>query len=429
MANPGLKAYPGTRDFYPDDMEFRNWMAEKQRIVCERYGYREYGAPILEYLDLYLRKSSEEIVSEQLYIFTDRGERKVAIRPEMTPTLARMVSSRPQSYLLPLRWFSVANFMRYERPGRGRLREFYQLNVDLLGSESISADVEVLALACDVMKQYGASPSDFVLRFSDRRLLDHAFAELNADQLRELGRLLDKKEKLNPEDFRKSVDDLGGAWQKKDLVHRVESFYELSLDSAEGNPILEHLKEIRDRLSEHVSTESFRFDPGIVRGFDYYTGLVFEVNDTHPDNSRALFGGGRYDKLLSQFGKETIPAIGFGMGDVTLQDFLEVHNLRPDLSDRASLFLTVFSEEMAGSTEKAAARLRANGLSVELSLDGKRKLGKQFDLAEKKGHSHVGVMGPEELDKGLIRIKNLRTGSQKDLAVVDLNSSVLESVS
>lgn len=428
MANQGLKPYPGTRDFYPDDMEFRNWMAEKQRQVCELYGYREYGAPVLEYLDLYLRKSSEEIVSEQLYIFTDRGERKVAIRPEMTPTLARMVSSRPQNYLLPLRWFSIANFMRYERPGRGRLREFYQLNVDLLGSESIAAEVEVLALAADVMKSYGAAASDYVLRFSDRRLLDHSFPELNGDQLRALGRILDKKDKLNLEDFRKTVDDLGGQWQKKDLVNRVEEFYELSLDSAKDNPILQHLKEIQDRLSEYVSPESFRFDPGIVRGFDYYTGLVFEMNDTHPDNARALFGGGRYDKLLSQFGKESIPAVGFGMGDVTLQDFLEVHKLKPDLSNRSSLFMTLFSEELTADTEKVAARLRDAGVQVELALDGKRKLGKQFDLAEKKGHSHAGVMGPEELEKGQLRIKNLKTGAQQDLNVDDLDSRLLGSI-
>ncbi|MEQ8350726.1 MAG: histidine--tRNA ligase [Leptospiraceae bacterium] len=428
MANQGLKPYPGTRDFYPDDMEFRNWMAEKQRQVCELYGYREYGAPVLEYLDLYLRKSSEEIVSEQLYIFTDRGERKVAIRPEMTPTLARMVSSRPQNYLLPLRWFSIANFMRYERPGRGRLREFYQLNVDLLGSESIAAEVEVLALAADVMKSYGAVASDYVLRFSDRRLLDHSFPELNGDQLRALGRILDKKDKLNLEDFRKTVDDLGGQWQKKDLVNRVEEFYELSLDSAKDNPILQHLKKIQDRLSEYVSPESFRFDPGIVRGFDYYTGLVFEMNDTHPDNARALFGGGRYDKLLSQFGKESIPAVGFGMGDVTLQDFLEVHKLKPDLSNRSSLFMTLFSEELTADTEKVAARLRDAGVQVELALDGKRKLGKQFDLAEKKGHSHAGVMGPEELEKGQLRIKNLKTGAQQDLNVDDLDSRLLGSI-
>lgn len=428
MANQGLKPYPGTRDFYPDDMEFRNWMAEKQRQVCELYGYREYGAPVLEYLDLYLRKSSEEIVSEQLYIFTDRGERKVAIRPEMTPTLARMVSSRPQNYLLPLRWFSIANFMRYERPGRGRLREFYQLNVDLLGSESIAAEVEVLALAADVMKSYGAAASDYVLRFSDRRLLDHSFPELNGDQLRALGRILDKKDKLNLEDFRKTVDDLGGQWQKKDLVNRVEEFYELSLDSAKDNPILQHLKKIQDRLSEYVSPESFRFDPGIVRGFDYYTGLVFEMNDTHPDNARALFGGGRYDKLLSQFGKESIPAVGFGMGDVTLQDFLEVHKLKPDLSNRSSLFMTLFSEELTADTEKVAARLRDAGVQVELALDGKRKLGKQFDLAEKKGHSHAGVMGPEELEKGQLRIKNLKTGAQQDLNVDDLDSRLLGSI-
>ena len=428
MANPGLKAYPGTRDFYPDDMDFRNWMAQKQRSVCERFGYREYGAPVLEYLDLYLRKSSEEIVSEQLYIFTDRGERKVAIRPEMTPTLARMVSSRPQQYILPLRWFSIANFMRYERPGRGRLREFYQLNVDLLGSDAISGDVEVLALACDIMKEYGAAPTDYVLRFSDRRLLDHSFSELNGDQLRELGRILDKKEKLNPEDFRKTVDDLGGQWQKKDLVQRVETFYELSLEKADGNPILEYLREIRDRLSEHVSVESFKFDPGIVRGFDYYTGLVFEMNDTDPSNARALFGGGRYDKLLSQFGKETIPAVGFGMGDVTLQDFLEVHNLRPALNEKSSLFLTMFSEDLARDTEKVAARLRSAGIQVELALDGNRKLGKQFDLAEKKGHSHAGVMSPEELANDAIRIKNLKTGEQKDVSVSDLDSSALAGI-
>ncbi len=428
MANPGLKAYPGTRDFYPDDMDFRNWMAQKQRSVCERFGYREYGAPVLEYLDLYLRKSSEEIVSEQLYIFTDRGERKVAIRPEMTPTLARMVSSRPQQYILPLRWFSIANFMRYERPGRGRLREFYQLNVDLLGSDAISGDVEVLALACDIMKEYGAAPTDYVLRFSDRRLLDHSFSELNGDQLRELGRILDKKEKLNPEDFRKTVDDLGGQWQKKDLVQRVETFYELSLEKADGNPILEYLREIRDRLSEHVSVESFKFDPGIVRGFDYYTGLVFEMNDTDPSNARALFGGGHYDKLLSQFGKETIPAVGFGMGDVTLQDFLEVHNLRPALNEKSSLFLTMFSEDLARDTEKVAARLRSAGIQVELALDGNRKLGKQFDLAEKKGHSHAGVMGPEELANDAIRIKNLKTGEQKDVSVSDLDSSALAGI-
>ncbi len=428
MGNQGLKPYPGTRDFYPEDMEFRNWMAEKQRLVCERYGYRQYGAPVLEYLDLYLRKSSEEIVSEQLYIFTDRGERKVAIRPEMTPTLARMVSARPQNYILPLRWYSIANFMRYERPGRGRLREFYQLNVDLLGSDSISADVEVLALACDVMKEYGAAPSDYVLRFSDRRLLDHSFPELNGDQLRALGRILDKKDKLNVEDFRKTVDDLGGQWQKKDLIHRVEEFYELSLDSAGDHPILGQLKEVRDRLSDHVSSESFKFDPGIVRGFDYYTGLVFEMNDTHPENARALFGGGRYDKLLSQFGKESIPAVGFGMGDVTLQDFLEVHSLRPDLTQKSSLFLTMFSDDLAADTEKVASSLRAAGLQVELALDGSRKLGKQFDLAEKKGHSHAGVMGPEELEKGMIRIKNLKTGAQQDMPVADLNPEKLSTL-
>ncbi|MCB1304026.1 MAG: histidine--tRNA ligase, partial [Leptospiraceae bacterium] len=397
-----------------------------QRQVCERYGYREYGAPVLEYLDLYLRKSSEEIVSEQLYIFTDRGERKVAIRPEMTPTLARMVSSRPQGYLLPLRWFSIANFMRYERPGRGRLREFYQLNVDLLGSESIAADVEVLSLACEIMKDYGAADSDYLLRFSDRRLLDSYFPELDGDQLRGLGRLLDKKEKLKEEDFQKSVSDLAGQYGVQDLQKKIDAFYNLSLDDA--NPILSELKEIQTRLSDSVSTKSFRFDPGIVRGFDYYTGLVFEMNDTDPQNARALFGGGRYDKLLSQFGKESIPAVGFGMGDVTLQDFLETHGLRPDGSDEISLFLTLFSEDLEAESRKAADVLRRAGIAVEVSLDGNRKLGKQFELAEKKSHSHAGVMGPEEAAAGKIRIKNLKTGNQSDLEISAITRTKISEV-
>lgn len=405
-------------------MDFRNWMAEKQRQVCERYGYREYGAPVLEYLDLYLRKSSEEIVGEQLYTFVDRGDRKVAIRPEMTPTLARMVSARPQKYLLPLRWFSIANFMRYERPGRGRLREFFQLNVDLLGSDSICADVEVLSLACDIMKEYGAAPTDFVLRFSDRRLLDHSFADLDADQLRALGRILDKKEKLKPEDFQNTVDELGEQWGKSDLHSRVEKFYQLSLD-APDNPILEYLSSIRDRLADSISPDCFRFDPGIVRGFDYYTGLVFEMNDTHPDNARALFGGGRYDRLLSQFGKETIPAVGFGMGDVTLQDFLDVHNLKPDQNQEVSVFLTLFSKELEADTQKLASELRAAGIKVELALDGNRKLGKQFDLAEKKGHSHVAVAGPEEFSRGVVRIKDLRSGNQQDIEVHNISPETI----
>ncbi|MBI3396819.1 MAG: histidine--tRNA ligase [Spirochaetia bacterium] len=419
MSQQSSKPYIGARDFFPQDMQFRNWMFGVQRQVSELYGYSEYSAPILEPLSLYQVKSSEEIVSEQLYRFTDRGDREVAIRPEMTPTLARMVSGALSQSPRPFRWFSIANFMRYERPGRGRLREFFQLNVDLLGAATADADAEILSLAADILLAYGAAPSMFTVRFSDRRLFNSFFEghKFPVEKLRAIGRLIDKREKLDPVDFDKQVTEECGA----DGLVLVKKFLSLDLAGLSAEKTLDPaaVKAVLDldqALDAHNARASLRFDPGIVRGFDYYTGLIFEINDNHPENNRALFGGGRYDKLVGLFGKEDVPAVGFGMGDVTLENFLRDHNLVPDhLAVRRGCYLTVFDDSTRSETRALARDLRAAGISVEASVETTKKFGRQLEIAEKKGFRLVLIAGRDEFDKGVIRVKNLATGTQEDV--------------
>ncbi len=424
-----FRSYPGTRDFYPAEMEFRNWMFQVQRDVCERYGYGEYQAPILESTDLYRAKSSEEIVNEQLYTFRDRGDREVSIRPEMTPTLARMAVDRPAGSVLPLRWFSIANFMRYERPGRGRLREFYQLNVDLLGAAGPGADAEILMIAIDLMRAYGAGDDMFVVRISDRRLLDLWLGIDDREKLRRIGRLIDKKEKISEEAF---ATELAKECEDPALEARVRSF--LSLDNAslhrntddiiadlqlkpdralELADVLDHIMAVRAVLRKAGYDAPVIFDPAIVRGFDYYTGLVFEIYDTNPENRRAIFGGGRYDRLLGQFGKEDIPAVGFGMGDVTLEHFLEGHGLKSTASTPPRAFLTLMNDDLLGESLQLASELRSNGISIETVTAATKKFGKQFEMAEKKGFRFVLILGEDEIQNATVTIKDLETGAQR----------------
>lgn len=412
------KPYIGTRDFFPEDTAFRNWMFGVQRDVCRRYSYEEYAAPIVEPLELYLAKSSEEIVSEQMYRFKDRGDREVAIRPELTPTLARMVASRAQSLPRPIRWFNIGNFMRYERPGRGRLREFYQLNVDLLGSAHAAADVEILMLALDVLRGYGAGPEHFEVRFSDRRLLGAAFPDRSEEALRSLSRLVDKRDKLKAEEF----DDLLAAELKSPGERaELEALFSWSIDdlggrSAELDPVAENLAFIQSQLTAHGYQDSVRFDPGIVRGFDYYTGFVFEIYDRDPENRRALFGGGRYDRLVGLFGKEDIPAVGFGMGDVTLENFIRAHDLVPkDLAQPEGVFVALMSDDLREDTLRVGLQLRAAGLPTELSLEATRKFGRQLEQAAKKNRRFVVILGESELAAGQVTVKDLVRGEQESV--------------
>ncbi len=414
------KPYIGTRDFFPDEMAFRSWMFDIQRKICLLYGYSEYAAPILEPLSLYQAKSSEEIVSEQLYRFIDRGDREVAIRPEMTPTLARMVASRIKELPRPIRWFNIGSFMRYERPGRGRLREFYQLNVDLLGVSSAAADAEILMLASDLLTGYGAAPSDFTIRYSDRRLFGSFLKEIPADQLRGIGRLLDKREKIGSEEFDKQLEILCPDKAARDRVHRY-----LAITQKDLKPLAEkgeldgecvaQLSMMIEILEAQRGKEFLKFDPGIVRGFDYYTGLIFEINDNHAENKRALFGGGRYDRLLGLFGKEQLPAVGFGMGDVTLEYFIDAHNLRPaSLFKKSGVYLSLFAADLTAQTMKLAEELRAAGLQAEMSLEAGGKFGRQFEIAEKKNKRYVLILGQDEIQKNIVKVKDLATGAQTE---------------
>ncbi|HEC32873.1 MAG TPA: histidine--tRNA ligase, partial [Candidatus Kaiserbacteria bacterium] len=308
------KPYKGVRDFYPQDMYVERYIFDTMSRVVESFGYTEYSASILESTELYKNKTSNEIVNEQTYTFTDRGEREVTLRPEMTPTLARMIADRRNDLTFPLRWYSIPNVFRYERPQRGRLREHWQLNADLFGVSGIEAEVEMISLASELMKTFGAKEDDFEIRISDRKILTSIFEELsiNEELQTQTIRLLDKRAKIDDFDLRLE------AILSKDAKKFTER-----LESASSNV---NLEKIISKLKNLKVTNTF-VDTSIIRGFDYYTGVVFEVFDTSQCNNRSMFGGGRYDNLLKLFGLEPIPAVGFGMGDVTIYDFLETHDL------------------------------------------------------------------------------------------------------
>src|SRR3989338_4486939 len=299
--------YKGVRDFYPEDMAVQNYIFSVWRNAAEQFGYQEYNASILEYSDLYKSKGSDEIVNEQTYSFTDRGGREVTLRPEMTPSLARMVAARRKSLKFPLRWYSIPNVFRYERPQRGRRREHWQFNADIVGIAGLEGDVESVSLAPAIMKAFGASDKDFVIKIGSRNALADELVrrKIPAENHKQIIRLIDRQGKMPEEERIAELNKLGGEFEIQE-----------SADVAE----------IRKRLSEK-GIQNTEFDANIVRGFDYYTGMVFEVFDTAPENRRSLFGGGRYDNLLEIFGIESVPFVGFAMGDIPIRDFLETHGL------------------------------------------------------------------------------------------------------
>ncbi len=408
--------YKGVRDFYPDDWARMQDMFTLIRDTLKRYGYEEYNASPLERSELYESKTSEEIVTEQTYNFIDRGDRSVTLRPEMTPTLARMVAGKRRELALPLRWFSIPNVFRYERPQRGRLREHYQLNVDIVGNVcEEQADLEMLTIASAVLKSFGANDADFTLRVSSRKLLNAACsaAGLSGEDVRTYTRLLDRKAKMSKEEFAEKVQAL----TKTDPLTLIESGSDADV-AKEKQTLFRLIDTLRERGNTNV-----QFDPEITRGFDYYTGMVFEVFDTHTDNSRALFGGGRYDKLVALFGGDSLGAVGFGMGDVTLSDFLETHSLFPKKAHTPTLFLgTVLSGDtedslaQAESVETIAEKLRAQGVSVFKNISNK-SVGDQIKNADKRGIHFFTAVGADEIASGALRVKRLATGEEKLLDI------------
>jgi histidyl-tRNA synthetase len=408
--------YKGTRDFYPDDMRIQNWMFNKMRHVALAFGFQEYTGPMLEAFDLYAAKTGEEIVNNQLYWLVDRGERKLAIRPEMTPTLARMVAGKFHELPKPIRWFSIPNLWRYERPQRGRVREHWQLNVDVLGGEPLLADIEVLSFGLSLMKEFGGDK--FVkIKINNRRLMDHFFIDtmkMKPETATAVTKALDARAKVGEETYAEMLKAAGV--DSSSANQKLETFFKLSLKEmlqqhqSEGTKELESVFRI---LKDAGFEKQIEFDPMVLRGMDYYTGTVFEMYDVSPENNRAMFGGGRYDNLLSLFGKFSLSGVGLGMGDVTLRNFLEVHKLLPVFKSEIDIFVTLPKMELLNESEEIARVLRSAGLRVvtPLSTDG---FGAQLKQASKMGAHYAVLLGEDELSKGKVAVKNLETGKQFD---------------
>lgn len=393
------ESYKGVRDFYPEDQFLQEYIFEHMQRTCESFGYEAYGASILEPAELYRSKTSEEIVNEQTYTFTDRGGREVTLRPEMTPTVARMIAARERDIPLPARWYSIPNVFRYERPQKGRLREHWQLNADIFGHGGIEADAEILALAHALLRSLGADEHDFELRVSDRRLLSHLFDEtgVSEEERAHVTRLLDRRDKL---------DDFAGALAEAIGRERAAALEDL-LARTTSSAFLEELR----TCLELYGVRNMVVDTSITRGFDYYTGMVFEVYDTSAENSRSLFGGGRYDNLLSLFDRPSIPAVGFGMGDVTARDFLETHGLIPSYAPATELMVCVLDASAYGHAVKLTQDLRKEDIAVALNFSGRRP-GDQARAADRLGIPFIVMVGEKERDSGRYTVKNMETGAE-----------------
>ena len=418
--------YKGTRDFYPEDQYVQNHIFDTLRSVVESFGYQEYNAPILEETALYAAKTGEEIVNEQTYSFTDRGDRQVTIRPEMTPSFARMIANKRHELTFPARWYSIPNLWRYERPQRGRLREHWQLNVDIAGVSSIHAEVEIITMASDIMRGLGATTEEFEIRINSRQFLNSFFGEvLNLDEQAayRLAKLLDKKAKMTPEAFEDQGRQIVGAPLFPLLLQCVSassleelcSYLPITFADNKG---IQDLRDLISLLGEGGVTNAL-FDPTIMRGFDYYTGVVFEVYDKHPDNRRAMFGGGRYDGLVGIFNVDPVPCVGFGMGDVTAHDFLDVRGKLPAYTSNAQVYLCTAPGVDFVKVWHIAKELRQAGVGVAVELE-ERKMDKQIKTADKQAIPYVIVVGEEELQTGEVQLKKLTDGSTQKVSLMDL---------
>jgi histidyl-tRNA synthetase len=408
--------YKGARDFYPEDKRLQKYMFNVWRKTAESFGYEEYDAPEIEPLELYLAKTGDEIVNEQSYVFEDRGGRKVAIRPEMTPSVSRMVAARRQELAYPLRWYSIPNLWRYERPQRGRLREHWQLNVDIFGIDNLGAEAEVIQVADALLKNFGATRDMYTIKLNSRKLMDFIMKEylgLNSVQQHTLAKLIDRKAKIPHETFVAEADAIFTPSQR-DAGLSDKLFEVLAANTLEDLPhvIRQHasVAELANLMYILRTTNitNFEFDITLMRGFDYYTDIVFEIFDNNPSNNRAMMGGGRYDGLIGLFGVETVPTVGFGLGDVTMQNFLEGHKLLPPIRTETDVYVVLVGEVYAAA-QPVIAELREMGLNVAIDLGG-RKLDKQIKTAVKKGIHYAMFIGEKDIEEERYEIRNLVTG-------------------
>jgi histidyl-tRNA synthetase len=410
---PAITSVKGTRSFYPPEMGFRTWLYERVRDVSRKYGYQEFDGPFLETMDLYTAKSGEELVKEQAFVFQDRGGEQVALRPELTPTLARMVAERINQLPVPIRWWSFGPFWRYERPQKGRAREFFQWNIDLLGVDNPMADAELVAIAATFFQAVGLVPGEVKIQFNNRRLMDSALTAMGLNEEISRGmvfRLIDKKEKMNQAAWEQYARENGlEARQIRGIVDLLEN-RELWKQSSE----LTELFAAAEMLGVGAYLE---YNPAIVRGLDYYTGTVFEARDA-ADEFRAILGGGRYDNLVADVGGGKIPGVGFAMGDVVIGLVLAKYGKSPDIKTvPADVLVTTFSKEEASASLQVIKDLRESGLAAEW-YPAPDRLPKQLKYADALGIRYAIIIGPDEIRQGTATIKDLLKREQTTVARV-----------
>ncbi len=415
MADLTTQPYKGTRDFYPEDMRVQRYIFNVWKTVAERFGYEEYAAPLLEQTELYRAKTSEEIINEQAYNFTDRGGRELTIRPEMTPSLARMVAARQQELAYPLRWYSIANFWRYERPQHGRTREHWQLNADILGVASIEADLEIIRLAESLMRALGATPDLFTIKLNSRQLVGLLLGEhlkLDVADSRSVSQLLDRKAKMTEPVFKTQAESILGKNSEKLMnLLNISSIEELPTTVVESG-VVEDLRNLVNWLGGY-GIKNVEFDLTLMRGFDYYTGMVFEIFDNNKDNPRSLFGGGRYDELTGIFDVPDVPAVGFGLGDVRLRDFLETHKLIPFLYATTKAYIVIIGDFLE-EAQHLASQLRKAGINTAVDITG-RKAEAQLKTALKQQIPYAIFIGEKEAKSQNYTLKDLTHEKEQKL--------------
>jgi len=429
MSTLSSQPYKGTRDYYPEQKRVQNYIFATWHRVSQRFGYEEYGAPLLEPLEVYAAKSGQELAGEQTYTFMDRGNRTVAIRPEMTPSISRMVAARRQEMAYPARLYSIANFMRYERPQRGREREFWQLNTDIFGVEGALPEAEIIAMGAEMLKAFGATDDMFTIKINNRKVINFMMAQylgLDAIQAQLMIKLFDRKNKISNEDFRDQAIEIFGeqtapaGLAKISALLSAKNMSELPVEIRDNSAV----KEVQElfTLLERAGVKNATFDITLMRGLDYYTGTVFEVFDNHPDNNRSLFGGGRYDGLVGLFGAEPISAVGMAPGLTMTELFLETHKLLPELSSTTEVYVVVLGDTLKGAT-KLAADLRSEGVNTELDITG-RKLDKQIKTAIKKHIPFMVFVGDDEIAKEIYSFKDTASTEEQKLSFERIVSTV-----
>ena len=411
-----IQPVKGTRDFYPQDQAFQNWLYSKFKEVAELFGFQEYEGPIIESLDLYAAKSGEELVKKQAFTLPDRSGNALTLRPEMTPTLARMVAQKARELTFPVKWFTFGRRFRYEKPQKGRAREFFQWDVDILGPENLEADAEVIAVAATLYQKLGLTPTEVKIKINDRKLLQDRFLtlEIPEENLVRVFRLADKKDKVTREDFIEMGQENGLSEDQTKAILQILEEKNAYLDSP-------WLVKIFDLLKKYGVSEYVEYDPGIVRGLEYYTRTVFEGWDVKGE-FRAIWGGGRYDNLVADVGgKQKIPGVGFAMGDMVIAEVLKANNKYPTLLiNKTQVLVTVFSPELYDKSLKIANVLREENINAETFLDPTAKIDKQLKYADKKGIPYVIIIGPVEAEQTLVVLKNLRTREQITILQADL---------